>query len=250
MALRVLSYNILHGGQDRLTQLVSVIRQQKPDVVAILEATSRTHAETLARELQMHLAFGEAKSGLHVAWLSRPPVVQAKNHWVAVFTRTLLEIEINWEGVPLHLFATHLQSGRDMERERQRIAEMRTILDILQPMADQPHMLVGDLNALHPTDHIGSPRSLADSAGKPGTTEYSFPRDVIPLILATGYVDCYRTLHPTAPGYTYKLPSPWLRLDYIFASPLMALRLHSCEVVTGEEAVTASDHFPVWAEFR
>jgi len=71
----------------------------------------------------------------------------------------------------------------------------------------------------------------------------------IPLLLPAGYVDCYRERHPTTPGYTYKLPTPALRLDYIFALPSLTKRLSACEIVTEAEAEVASDHFPIWAEF-
>jgi len=71
MPLRVLSYNILFGGEDRLPQIGNVIRMHRPDVVALLEANSRSNAGRLAQELGMQLVFGEANSEFHVAWLSR-----------------------------------------------------------------------------------------------------------------------------------------------------------------------------------
>ncbi len=49
LALRILSYNILAGGQDRLPLIGSVIQKQQPDVVALLEARSRSHAVLLRR---------------------------------------------------------------------------------------------------------------------------------------------------------------------------------------------------------
>lgn len=106
MTLRVLSYNIFAGGEGRLSQLTRVIQSQRPDVVALLEARSCSHAEVLAR-----------------------------------------------------------------------------------------------------------------------------------------------ALHSTEPGYTYKLPTPGLRLDYIFASPALAQRLSACDLISAGEAETASDHYPIWAEF-
>ncbi len=51
-------------------------------------------------------------------------------------------------------------------------------------------------------------------------------------------------------GYTTDTVHPALRIDYIFADPLLAKRLYACNVMTGAEAEMASDHFPVWAEFR
>ena len=53
MTLRVLSYNILAGGEGRLSQITRVIQSQRPDVVALLEARSRPHVEVLARALQI-----------------------------------------------------------------------------------------------------------------------------------------------------------------------------------------------------
>ncbi len=251
MALRILSYNVLKGGEDRLSFIAGVIQNQQPDVVALLEANSRSNAEALAQQLAMGLTFGEGNGKAHVAWLSRLPVVRAENHRLPIFAKTLLEIEILWEGTPLALFAAHLKAGQDQEREQRRVAEMQAMLGILQPLCDQPHVLVGDLNTLHPADqpdvseYVATRRERGETMPSP-----QFPRQVIPLLLEAGYVDCYRTLHPTTPGYTAHTDHPALRIDYIFVSPPLARCLHACEVVTGREAEMASDHFPVWAEFR
>jgi exonuclease III len=75
------------------------------------------------------------------------------------------------------------------------------------------------------------------------------PRLVLPQILQEEYVDCYRRLHPHEPGYTYPAHAPWLRLDYVFASPALAKRLVACDVVGGADAQQASDHLPVAATF-
>ena len=242
--LKVLSYNICEGGDDRLPIIAAIIRKQQPDAVALLEANSRANALTLAQELEMQLVFGEANNACHVAWLSRLPIQRTENHRLAVLAKTLLEIEVVWEGAPLRLFATHLASRWD---GRQPVDEVPAILDVLRPLADQPHLLVGDLNALRPGDPVGTPPQGEE---KRGDALSGAPRRAIRLILDAGYVDCYRRLHPQAPGYTYPSDDPWLRLDYIFAAPQMATRLYACDIVMGEDAELASDHFPVWAEFH
>ena len=251
MTLRILSYNILWGGEDRLPLIARVIQLQQPDVVALLEANSRPKAEALSQQLGMSLIFGNANSAFHVAWLSRLPILQTENYRLPVFAKTLLKIEIPWESSSMALFATHLQSGRDQKREEHRAVEMQAILNILQPLGNQPHVLVGDMNALHPTDHtnVAMNPHIEPGEKEEHPQEPPFPRQSIPLLLKAGYVDCYRMLHPTTPGYTYKLPTPGLRLDYIFAPPPFAQRLQACDIVTAGEAVIASDHFPVWAEF-
>jgi exonuclease III len=72
----------------------------------------------------------------------------------------------------------------------------------------------------------------------------------IARLLKAGYVDCYRAVDAGAPGYTYSSATPWLRLDYLFASPALASRLVQCHVVCEGSTKQASDHLPVWAEFR
>src|SRR6266511_1672164 len=171
MTLRVLSYNIQHGGlpvspsgrpdpqagPDRLPAITEVIRAAHPDLVALQEANSRPNAERLAHDLGMELIYGEANSPFAVAWLSRRPVVSSQNHKLPSLAKTLLEIEIAWDGAPLHLFATHLVAGRREEDGARRAAEARDILASLAKVAGRPHLLVGDFNAVHPGDSFGEP---------------------------------------------------------------------------------------------
>lgn len=242
---KILSYNILNGGDDRLSSIASIIRNQHPDAVAVLEANSHANAETLARDLEMQLAFGQANSAFHIAWLSRLPIRRTENHRLPVLAKTLLEVEVIGDNGPLRLFATHLSTT--WPEDARRLEEIEAILPVLFPHADQPHLLVGDLNALYPGDPVGSP--------PPGwvmdrETVNAAPRQVIDLVLKAGYVDCYRALHPRSPGYTFQSDCPWLRIDYIFAPPSMAADLLACDVIAAPEAGQASDHFPIWAEFR
>jgi exodeoxyribonuclease III len=246
MSLRLLSYNIQHGGQyqgqDRLAAIAEVIQDERPDVVALQEANSRANAEWLAGHLDMCLTYGEANSPFAVAWLSRLPVTSSQNHRLPSLVKTLLEIEVEWEGAPLHLFATHLVAGRTEQHGERRAAEVQTILGALGHVEGKPHLLLGDFNAVHPDDGFDAP-----PAGQPA--EY-IARRPIQHVLEAGYADTFRRLHPDAPGYTYEASHPWVRIDYIFASPMLAERLSGCEVVTGPAAGRASDHLPLLAEIQ
>ena len=239
MPLRVMSYNILLGGQDRLACIARTIHGVRPDAVALAEANVRAHAEALARDLEMALAFGEANSDFHVAWLSRLPIRSSHNHRRDVFTKTLLEVVVEWQSMEIGLFATHLSAGKG-EAEPRRLQEVEAIVDVLSSDTRRPHLLVGDLNAMPPGEAPGQPPpgELADVRGEA----------LVPL-LSAGYLDCYRALHPAASGYTHTTDQPWLRLDYIFASAELAPRLRACDIVTGADAAPCSDHFPIWAEF-
>ena len=236
----VLTYNIWDGGGERLGHIADVIRSQRPDAVAIVEAT-RGAVEELARGLELDFAFGDAVSSpLHVAWLSHLPIERVRNHRSAVFAKTLLEIEVNG----IVLLATHLAS-RHEGGTRRRIAEVQEVVEVLRTVADRPRLLVGDLNALQPEDQVGEPPPGVRPRGE---AALGAPRTTLEPFTANGDVDCYRRFHPEDPGYTYTAEWPWLRLDYAFASPTLAPRIRACDVVRTDEAAAASDHLPLRVE--
>ena len=135
------------------------------------------------------------------------------------------------------LLATHLKAGQDQERERYRVAEMQVILSLLRGCHNPYHALVGDLNTIHPADrpnvspYLAALRQRGEKVPNP-----QFPRQVIPLLLASGYVDCYQALHPGTSGYTAPTAYHALRIDYIFASSCLAQHLDACDIVTEGDA--------------
>lgn len=241
--MKILSYNIQEGGAGRLRALAAIIRRQRPDAVALLEANSRANAELLAARLGMALAFGGGNCAAHIAWLSRAPIVSATNHRHPALAKTLLEVTLAWGDTPLHLFAAHLASRHEPPEP---IAEIPVILDLMAARAGRPHLLVGDFNALRPDDPVGTPPPGVVPRGE---AVAGVPRPTLGRLLGAGYVDCYRVRHPRAAGYTYPAAAPWLRLDYAFADPTLAARLTGCDRVAGAMAARASDHLPLWATF-
>jgi len=241
--LKVLSYNIHEGGVGRVPEIVRVLRGQQADAIALAEATNATAVSTLAQALGLQAAHGEANNGYHLAWLSRLPFTRIENHRLPQLAKTLLEVELVWDTRPLHLFATHLASRWDRQQPADEVA---SILAVLRRRTARDHLLGGDFNALSPVDGVGTtPRGEVPR----GEALAGAARPVIRKLLDAGYVDCYRALHPDAPGYTYRADALWLRLDYLFASPTLAPRLTACDVVCDKSAVGASDHVPLWAAF-
>ena len=224
--MRLVTWNIWNGGEGRLDAIERVLREQDADVVALQEANDRAVVGTLGKRLGMNVVYGEANSAFALAWLSRLPVSRSENHRLPVLEKTLLEIEVDG----LHLFATHLSAGRTKAHEPHRIAEAEAILEV----AGGGDVLVGDYNAVHPGDEIGTP--------PPEEHLDHVSRRPIELVLEAGYADCYRELHPDERGWTYLSWHPWARLDFVFAHRLAP---QSCAVVQTD----ASDHFAVVAEF-
>ena len=211
-----------------------VIRGERADVVALLEATDPQAVAGLADRLGLQLVCGEANSAFAVAWLSALPIRAATNHRLPILEKTLRELDLG----DLRLFATHLRAGRT-----ERDAELRTreAEAILETIGDADCLLVGDMNAVNPGDEIGIPppeEALEFVARKP-----------IELLLDAGFVDCYRRHHPGERGWTYLTWHPWARLDLVLARGELGGYVSSCDVVGGEDARRASDHFPVVAEF-
>jgi exodeoxyribonuclease III len=232
--LRVLSYNIWNGGEDRLPLIEAVIRAQRPDAVALVEANDRAAVEGLAGRLGMELAYGEANSPFAVAWLSALPVRATTNHRLPILEKTLLELDV----ADVRLFATHLRAGRTERDSERRTAEVAAILGAI---GDGDCLLVGDLNAVNPIDLVGIP---------PPEERLEFvAREPVELLLDAGFADCFRLQHPSERGWTYLTWHPWARLDYVLARGEVAGRLRSCDVVAGDDALRASDHLPVVAEF-
>jgi exodeoxyribonuclease-3 len=241
--LRVLTYNVWLGGEDRLGLIADVIRAERPDAVALTEATIEG-ATALAEVLELECELAPSRHefprshGLHVAWLGaeiRSPVT----HALPALAKSMLEIELG--GV--RLFAAHLAS-RHEEALHPRAREVDAILGVLN-RCHRPHALVGDLNALRRGESIGTPPA---GVLPRGDALPDAPRDVLEPLAAAGYVDCFRACGDGA-GFTYPSDAPWLRLDYVFASPELAPSLRGAGVVATPESARASDHLPVWAEF-
>ena len=223
--MRLLTWNIWNGGDGRIDAIEGVLREQDADIVALQEANDRAAVEHLAAALAFELVYGDANSEYAVAWLSRLPVTRSQNHRVPVLEKTLLEVEVDG----LRLCSTHLSAGRTRDHEPRRIAEAEAIVAEVGVSAD---VVVGDFNAVHPLDDIGSP--------PPEEELDHVSRRPVELILEAGFADAFRELHRVERGWTYIAWHPWARLDYVFARTLP----RSCDVVESD----ASDHFAVVAD--
>lgn len=257
--MRVITYNIFYGGEERIPLIAQILCAQNPDLVALQEANDRSNAEQLAGALNMQLVYGESDNTFRVAWLSRLPVLRVHNYQLPFllqgplteFTmpKTSLSLEVEWNGSPLHLYTTHLQARYPAEYEECRLREVEAILGEIQPIQEEPLLLVGDLNAFAPDDQVGSfPIDSVEYANRQFIEQGK--RLAIARLQEAGLVDCFRVLHPTQAGYTSDARKGLsMRIDYCFASPHLAQSLRSCEVIRNELTAKASDHLPVLVEF-
>src|SRR2546421_2722767 len=158
---RILSYNILVGGQPRINQITAMIQAADPDVVGLVEATNPRVVETLAKRLGMQYrisAPGQNSADWQVAVLSRLPIIHTEVHICpGILTKPLLEVCVEEaEGSRLTIFVTHLTASFTYGRAGESIRrdEVREILRIMASKQGTPHLLMGDFNALAPGDRL------------------------------------------------------------------------------------------------
>jgi endonuclease/exonuclease/phosphatase family metal-dependent hydrolase len=254
--MRIVSYNILDGGEGRADPLAEVIEAQRPDIVALIEAD---HPEVLARitkRLNMDhvVAQGEKHS---VAILSRWPISESINHSARSDSddrpRCLLEALIqDPSGHQWTIGAVHLHPRAAEADEQFREREIAGLLAIFEPhrLAHRHHLLVGDFNANSPIQNI-DPERCHDSTREAWRQNGGhIPRTAIARLLAAGYTDTLHALHPdrAAAQGSFTTQHPGQRVDYIFTHSIPAARIKSAWIEHDRLAKYASDHYPVAAE--
>jgi exodeoxyribonuclease-3 len=247
--LKLLSYNVRYGGTGREAQLAASIRAADPDLVVLQEATEPRVVERLAGETG--LKTWAAQPGHSLAYLSRLPVARHEWHRPRGSKRHFIEIEP--EGLALHVYGVHLSAVHSFFTERRRMRELRSMLAWVGTRETDFHVFVGDFNTLAPGELLDwrqlplRLRPMVWLSG--GSVRYQ----TIQIMLASGYLDGFRRLHPDREkeiGYTFPTWDPHVRLDFVFLPERFEGRLKECRVLTGEPVMKeASDHFPLLAEF-
>jgi exodeoxyribonuclease III len=255
--MKIASFNI-NNINRRLPNLLEWLRETEPDVVSLqeLKTTDAEFPVKAIRQAGYEAAWRGQKAWNGVAILAR---------WAPVLTCGELPgdpddtqsryIEAAVNGV---LVASVYAPNGNPQPGPKFAYKLAWLKRLAAHAADlyatgAPVVLAGDYNVV-PTDRDIYPTKSWDKDAllQPES------REAYAHILAQGWVDAIRTLHPNEPMYTfwdYKRQR-WerdagLRLDHILLSPSLIDRLHAASVdrgARGEE--NASDHAPVWIELR
>ncbi len=234
-SLRVLCYNIHYGqgtdGKYDVERLAAVIRQARPDLVAIQEAdvgvkrSGRVHQiRELAKRTGLAARFGPTQhyeGGLFGnAVLTRLPILDVAIHPLPYTESTPERVTYPRGAIAVTLRGPHDQAFRFISTHFQhnvaedRVAEAQAINELFAGDAAIPTILAGDMNAKPDAEPI---RTLLK--------HWSHAIDTPPS--------------PTAPA-----TRPTSRIDYIFYRPAGAFRVAETTVI--DESI-ASDHRPVLA---
>lgn len=252
--MRLLTYNIREGGLGRAALIADVIKSVNPDVVALQEAREPQVVEEIARLAGFE--YWGSQRAHSTGFLSR---IKVTNHaWRQPPRTRHAVLEVALEGPFTRLFVVHLRAWFSKWSERQRVVELRGLLDGIKDQLEREnrsfafHILAGDFNALAPDENFDSSSMPTWIRGMVWLSGRDIARTTIAMMRSEGYVDAWRVLHrdhAADPGHTFPVWNPHVRLDYVFAPAQFASRLKSCEVVRAPDIVTrASDHFPFLVE--
>jgi endonuclease/exonuclease/phosphatase family metal-dependent hydrolase len=242
--MRVLSYNILHGGTGRAPRIAAVIRDAAPDLVLLQEAIDPAVVADLARETG--LGTWGAHPRYSTAYLSRAPVTS--HRWLTPRGARHPFLEVVLEDGVSRAFGLHLSAWFSKWSERRRARELRLLLESIREHEHGFHFLAGDFNALAPGERLEAWRMPRWIQAMIWVSGRDIARDTIQLMLDSGYVDAWRVRHPAHPGHTFPTWDPHVRLDYVFLPSRYAARLSAVEILTGAtDAKDASDHYPLLA---
>lgn len=246
--MRLLTYNIRFGGQGREQALASVIRGTEADVVLLQEATHPAVIEHLAESTS--LKHWGSRMEHSMGYLSRFPVRHQAWHRPRNARHAFLELDV--EGVDCRIFGLHLVAWFSKWTERKRARELRALLEGIREHQHGFHLIAGDFNALAPGELLEVRRMPRWIRAMIWLSGRDISRETIQLMLDEGYVDTWRQLHPTGPGYTFPTWDPHVRLDYAFVPKAFAERVAVSEVLLAPEDIVreASDHAPLLVEVR
>ena len=113
---------------------------------------------------------------------------------------------------------------------------------------DKPVVICGDMNVAHEEIDLANPKTNRNNAGFTDRERDAFSR-----LLARGFVDTFRHLHPdTAKAYSWwsyranaRARNVGWRIDYFLVSQRLADKLIAAEIMP---EITGSDHCPVLME--
>lgn len=246
MTFRLLTYNILHGGFGRTPAIANVINAVAPDLVLLQEATDAANVERLAEATGMAEARTFQKQSL--GFISRQPV--ASYQWIRPRISRHAFVEVVPAGEKICLFGVHLAAVHAAWTEQRRVFELRALLKSVDRHRDRFHVLAGDFNTIAPGEEFELSRLPFRYRPLVWLSGGRVRWQTIKTVIDAGYADVFRSKHPDDPGLTLPTTDPHIRLDYMFVPEMQIGRVLACEVVRHPDAVNASDHFPVVADFQ
>jgi exodeoxyribonuclease III len=242
--------------------LLPWLAETAADVVCLQE--TRADDEQLVAALApalsdgWHLASagGDLKGRNGVAVLSRHPIKSVRDLGADEFALhgRYVEVDLTVGHDVLTVASVYVQTGEaDTERQLEKERFMSALAHRMSTLTDRDAVVCGDWNVAHTENDIKNWRGNVKKSGF-----LPAERQWLTDLLATGWVDVVRVLHPGVPGpyswwswrgRAFDNDAGW-RIDYQLASCRLAARASAARVERAAAyAMRWSDHAPVTVEY-
>jgi exodeoxyribonuclease III len=256
--MKIATFNV-NNVNKRLDNLIGWLASAKPDVVCLqeLKAADREFPKAAIEKAGYAAVWRGEKSWNGVAILARgaEPIVTRTELPGDAADKAARYIEAAVSGVLIACLYAPNGNPQPGPKFAYKLAWMDRLVAHAAELfaADLPVVLAGDFNVVPTDGDIYPTKSYDKDALLQPESRARFAR-----LMAQGWRDALRALHPDAAPYTYWsfLRNSWprdagLRIDFMLLSRQAARRLVAAGVdrdFRGKE--NASDHAPVWLELR
>jgi exodeoxyribonuclease-3 len=238
--MRILSWNIRHGGGTRLARIVEEIAAYDADVVALTEFRAEPGKALCAAFRERDYPYVETSSPVGtingIAVFSRTPMRRARPcpapHEDAV---RWLDIDLPEHGFGIGVL--HVMAAGSSRNHPLNIAKVRfwdAVLRAAEARLPEPFLFIGDWNTgAHTIDEKGKTFVCSDEFLK---------------LSALGWTDLWRHHNPGITEWTWystlkgSVRGNGFRLDHAFATPSLRPRVRACRYSHKEREAGISDH--------
>ena len=254
--MKIATFNV-NGVNTRLAHLLGWLEKEQPDIVGLqeLKALDGAFPEDAIREAGYGAIWQGQRSWNGVALLakSQDPVESRRGLPWDPKDEQSRYIEAAVHGVIVA--AVYLPNGNPQPGPKfdYKLRWMQRLADHARGLVGQPHpvAILGDFNVIPTDDDVYDPKAWRKDALIQPQVREAYAR-----LLAQGWTDALRHLHPEQAPYTFwdyfrqhAQRDRGLRIDHLLLNPVLAAGLRRAGVdrwVRLQEK--ASDHAPAWVE--
>ncbi len=239
--MKLLSWNLQHGGGSRLKRIAEAIIAHDADVIALSEFRSKTGSTLSATLTAAGWSYGRTTDPIGsdngLAVFSRIPIIGERPNPAPK------ENAVRWLDVdfPQHRFgiaALHILCSvpklRDGVPGEAKARFWNAVLSAAEARIDEAFLFVGDFNTgAHRADEVGRTFKCSEHFGR---------------LSKLGWTDIWRHHNPGVTEWTWysKLKGGargnGFRLDHAFATPSLRSRIKACRYSHQERETGLSDH--------
>ncbi|SEP88328.1 Exonuclease III [Mycobacterium sp. 88mf] len=231
MTIRIATLNIRHGGSKFSDALTARLLGYDADLLVVTEFRANEAGRALVARLE-----GAGYTTTH-------PVVDAKQNCVLIASRIPIDRASRFtrDLSERHLWCAEFDGtiicGAYLPQAHAKLPYWEALID--RARRSGIDLLIGDFNT-----------GNNDLDKDPKGTKFIGP-EMPGRLIATGYTDVWRSLHPTTREYSWfsRPGNNGFRLDYIFAAPEFAQRIQACEFDHAPRLAGETDHSALVASF-